>query len=92
VRSYREKGKVNQEVVHLGEHETAQAALAARPQEIKWMRRMGRPKKAETRQRKLDKLQELNEGGMRCFQLPLFTEVSGETVRKGSRVVCGPPI
>jgi hypothetical protein len=59
VRSYREKGKVNQEVVHLGEHETAQAALAAWPQEIEELERSGRPKKAKTLQRKLDKLQEL---------------------------------
>jgi hypothetical protein len=61
--SYREGGKVKQEVIHLGEHSTAESALESWPQEIKRLRRMGRPKKAKTLQRKLDKLQELNEGG-----------------------------
>ena len=62
MRSYREKGKVKQQVVHLGEHSTAESALEAWPQEIKRLKRIGRPKKAKTLQRKLDKLQELNEG------------------------------
>jgi hypothetical protein len=61
VRSYREQGKVKQEVVHLGEHQTAEAALAAWPQEIQELKRT-RPKQAEKLQSKLDKLQELNEG------------------------------
>ena len=46
VRSYREGGKVKQEVVHLGEHGTAVSALAAWPQEIRELGRLGRPKKA----------------------------------------------
>jgi hypothetical protein len=58
VRSYREQGKVKQQVVHLGEHETAEAALAAWPQEIQELKRT-RPKQAEKLQDKLDKLQEL---------------------------------
>lgn len=63
VRSYREKGKVKQKVVHLGEHETAEAALAAWPKEIQELRRVGRPKRAEKLQEKLDRLRELTEGG-----------------------------
>jgi hypothetical protein len=62
VRSYREGGKVKQEVIHLGEHSTAESALESWSQEIKRLRRMGSPKKAKTLQRKLDKLQELMEG------------------------------
>jgi hypothetical protein len=63
VRSYRDKGKVKQDVVHLGEHKTAEAALTAWPQEIKELRRIGRPKKAEKLQDKLDRWQELTKGG-----------------------------
>jgi hypothetical protein len=63
VRSYREGRKVKQEVVHLGEHQTVEAALATWPQEIQKLERTGRPKKAKTLQRKLDRLQELTEGG-----------------------------
>jgi hypothetical protein len=59
VRSYREKGKVKQEVVHLGEHSTAESALETWPKEIQDLERMGRPKKAEKLQRKLDRLREL---------------------------------
>jgi hypothetical protein len=62
VRSYREKGKVKQEVIHLGEYQTAEAALAAWPQEIKELRRIGRPRQARKLQDKLDRLQELREG------------------------------
>jgi hypothetical protein len=62
VRSYREKGKVKQEVIHLGEYQTAEAALAAWPQEIKELRRIGRPRQARKLQDKLDRLQELMEG------------------------------
>jgi hypothetical protein len=79
VRSYREKGKVKQQVVHLGEHSTAESALEAWPQEIKRLKRIGRPKKAKTLQRKLDKLQELNEGGMRCFR---FTDLVASKKQK----------
>ena len=62
VRSYREKGKVKQKVVHLGEHETAEAALESWPKEIQELRRRGRPKQAKNLQDKLDRLQELTEG------------------------------
>jgi hypothetical protein len=61
VRSYREGGKVKQEVVHLGEHSTAESALASWPQEIKQLERIGRPKQAEKLQQKLDRLKELTE-------------------------------
>jgi hypothetical protein len=62
VRSYREKGKVKQEVIHLGEHSTADEALAVWPQEIRELKRT-RPKQAEKLQEKLDRLRELMEGG-----------------------------
>ena len=58
VRSYREQGKVKQEVVHLGEHQTADEALTA------WEREIGelettRPKQAQKLEEKLERLQEL---------------------------------
>jgi hypothetical protein len=63
VRSYREAGKVKQEVlVHLGEHETSETALAAWPQEIEHLRAIGRENQAEKLERKLAKLRELREG------------------------------
>ena len=62
VRSYREQGKVKQDVVHLGEHNTVKDALAAWPQEIQELQRT-RPNKAAKLQRKLARLQELMEGG-----------------------------
>ena len=58
VRSYREKGKLKQEVIHLGEHQTAEDALAAWPQEIQELERT-RPKQAKKLQQKLDRLREL---------------------------------
>jgi hypothetical protein len=61
VRSYREKGKVKQQVVHLGEHQTAEAALETWPQEIQKLKRT-RPKQAEKLRQKLDKLQRM----MKC--------------------------
>jgi hypothetical protein len=61
--SYREGGKVKQDVVHLGEHQTAEAALDAWPEEVKELERIGRPRKAEKLQEKLDRLQELMEQG-----------------------------
>ena len=61
VRSYREHGKVKQEVIHLGEHQTAEAALEAWPQEIKELERT-RPKQAQKLQSKLERLKELTEG------------------------------
>ena len=56
--SYREQGKVKQEVVHLGQHNTADEARTA------WQREIGelqttRPKRARKLQRKLERLQEL---------------------------------
>jgi hypothetical protein len=59
VRSYRDGGKVKQEVVHLGEYQTAEAALASWPEEVKRLRRIGRPKQAGKLQGKLDRLREL---------------------------------
>ena len=62
MRSYREGGKVKQEVVHLGEHSTADSALESWPQEIAELKRVGRPRKAEKLQGKLNRLQELTKG------------------------------
>ncbi len=56
--SYREKGKVKQKVVHLGEHQTAEAALESWPQEIQKLKET-RPKQANKLQGKLDKLRGL---------------------------------
>jgi hypothetical protein len=58
VRSYREQGKVKQDVVHLGEHRTTDEALAAWTLEVQKLKRT-RPKQAEKLQRKLDRLREL---------------------------------
>jgi hypothetical protein len=57
VRSYRESGKVKQDVVHLGEHSTPEDAIEA------WERQIGelkttRPKQAQKLQAKLDRLSE----------------------------------
>ena len=59
MRSYRKKGKVKQEVVHLGEHQTIEAALELWPQEIQELRRVGRPKQADKLEEKLDRLRNL---------------------------------
>jgi hypothetical protein len=61
VRSYRnEEGKPTQEVlVHLGEHTTPEAALAAWPGEIATHRRAGRDEQAKKLELKLVRLQEL---------------------------------
>jgi hypothetical protein len=61
VRSYRdEEGQPRQEVLlHLGEHRTPQAALAAWPGEIEEHRRAGRGEQAEKLQGKLERLKEL---------------------------------
>jgi hypothetical protein len=62
VRSYREGGKVKQEVlVHLGEHETPEAALAAWPSEIAHLRRIGRDQQADKLQANFEKLRALTE-------------------------------
>jgi hypothetical protein len=63
VRSYREDGRVKQEVlVHLGEHETPEVALAAWPSEIEHLWAIGRESQAEKLESKLAKLRELWEG------------------------------
>ena len=62
VRSYREGGKVKQEVlVHLGEHETPEVALAAWPSEIAHLRRIGRDQQADKLQANFEKLRALTE-------------------------------
>jgi hypothetical protein len=61
VRSYRERGKVKQEVVHLGEHSTAESALGSWPREIKELKK-ARPKQADKLEQKLNWLQELVKG------------------------------
>jgi len=58
VRSYREQGKVKQEVIHLGQHITPEKALTA------WEREIGelqttRPKQARKLQAKLERLRVL---------------------------------
>jgi hypothetical protein len=58
VRSYREQGKVKQEVVHLGDHQTADEALTAWEREIEELART-RPKQARKLQAKLERLGEL---------------------------------
>jgi hypothetical protein len=55
VRSYREQGKVKQDVVHLGEHQTADEALTAWEQEIGGLQTT-RPKQARKLQAKLERL------------------------------------
>ena len=55
VRSYREGGKVKQQVVHLGQHSTAQSALESWPQEIRELSRY-RPQQADKLRIKLEKL------------------------------------
>ena len=57
VRSYRERGKVKQEVVHLGEHQTADEALTAWEQEMGGLQTT-RPKQAQKLQAKLERLRE----------------------------------
>ena len=58
VRSYREQGKVKQDVVHLGEHQTADEALTAWKQQIGGLQTT-RPKQARKLQAKLDRLKVL---------------------------------
>jgi hypothetical protein len=62
VRSYREGGKVKQEVlVHLGEHETPETALTVWPSEIAHLRRIGRDQQADKLQANFEKLRALTE-------------------------------
>jgi hypothetical protein len=63
VRSYREGGKVKQEVlVHLGEYSTAEAALDAWPIQVEHFREIGRNDQADKLAAKLEKLCELVKG------------------------------
>ena len=60
VRSYRESGKVRQEVlVHLGTHEGPEDALAAWPAEVEHLRKIGREEQADKLEANLKKLEEL---------------------------------
>jgi hypothetical protein len=59
VRSYREQGKVKQEVVHLGQHSTPDKALRAWAREIEELART-RPKQARKLQAKWERLRELS--------------------------------
>jgi hypothetical protein len=63
VRSYREEGKVRQEVlVHLGRHERPEDALAAWPPEAEeHLRRIGRYDQADKLEANLEKLRALTE-------------------------------
>ena len=57
VRSYREGGKVKQEVlVHLGHHEKPEDALAAWPSEMRHLRAIGREHRADRLEENLKKL------------------------------------
>ena len=57
VRSYREGGKVRQEVlVHLGRHEKPEDALAAWPSEVEHLRKIGREGQADKLEASLEKL------------------------------------
>jgi hypothetical protein len=58
VRSYREGGKVKQEVVHLGEHATADEALTAWTEDVRQLQTT-RPRKADKLRAKLERLREL---------------------------------
>ncbi len=58
VRSYREAGKVKQEVVHLGEHATADEALTAWAEDVRALQTT-RPRKADKLRAKMDRLKEL---------------------------------
>ena len=67
VRSYRnEDGQPRQEVlVHLGVHETPEAALSAWPMEIAHLRRIGRDQQADKLEANLEKLKALMEAEKR---------------------------
>jgi len=58
VRSYREQGKVKQDVVHLGEHQTADDALKAWAEDARALQAT-RPRQAEKLRAKMDRLREL---------------------------------
>jgi hypothetical protein len=57
VRSYREEGKVKQEVlVHLGTHQRPEDALEAWPSEVEHLRAIGREEQADKLEANLEKL------------------------------------
>jgi hypothetical protein len=59
VRSYRETGKVKQEIIaHLGELTSADEALEYWPQEVELLRRTGQHAKADKVEAKLNRLRE----------------------------------
>jgi hypothetical protein len=57
----REGGRVTQDVVHLGQHPTVEAALDSWAQEIEELM-LTRPKQAQKLQEKLDRLRGLTKG------------------------------
>lgn len=62
VRSYREGGKVKQDVVHLGEHATADDALTAWAEDVRQLQTT-RPRKADKLRAKMERLEQLMGGG-----------------------------
>lgn len=60
VRSFRDEGKVKQEVlVHLGEHETPEAALSAWPSALTHLRAIGRDGQADKLDARLRRLRQV---------------------------------
>jgi hypothetical protein len=55
VRSYREQGKVKQDVIHLGEHQTVDDALTAWAEDVRTLQTT-RPRKAEKLRAKMERL------------------------------------
>ena len=58
VRSYREQGKVKQEVIHLGEHSNVDDALTAWAEDVRALQTT-RPRKADKLRVKMERLREL---------------------------------
>ena len=58
VRSYREQGEVKQDVIHLGEHPTADDALTAWAEDVRRLQTT-RPRKADKLRAKMDRLRGL---------------------------------
>ncbi len=58
VRSYREGGKVKQEVIHLGEHATADEALTVWAEDVRTLQTT-RPRKADKLRAKMERLRDL---------------------------------
>jgi hypothetical protein len=59
VRSYREGGKVKQDVVHLGQYATADEALTAWADDVRQLQTT-RPRKAEKLRAKMEKLRAIS--------------------------------